>query len=398
MRKLSPFESFPIHGNIWCQLAMKFHNKKDAHDVAHVLNEKIMGTRVCSDGVNIIPLMKHTELVKIPQFTDINYAVNYVTKFHIPKCSEALGKIAYNDKIVVVNTNHTVGDGTYLIDLNKFVLGESKLSDNHLQTPIALEEAFKEEMAPLSGEPDFMSTPFNYEKTRFAVPESVFAPHLPFEIPLEKLKCYNNGKLNRITDNLWTSLIMSASAKNNYIDMFGLYVCYNLRKHMKKPTTFDHCNIFARKAVSVPINDKDEFLTSVNDRFRQKFDEQKALDDLFRFVKQSKFKHPPNSALNLEISNVGTVKATGIIEDIYLGLKIPLSYSGTELCLLTYTIDYGKRKVLMGSVRSPIHVIPLADGQLIAGSVQHFLENIDLHTKVNDAMQQLYKFQQNYVK
>ncbi|EAY05028.1 hypothetical protein TVAG_416710 [Trichomonas vaginalis G3] len=373
---------------------MKFGSKSDAFDVANLLNHKVLGTRLRSDGTHLIPLDKTPDIVKIPEFPDLVQATKFVQQHHTPSCNETLGIVTYNDNMVILNSNHTASDGGYLMELNKYILGESKLEDKHSQMSISLEDAFSDYLQNISGEANFDSSSFNYTLTTTPKKDTDPAAHYRFVIPHEQLKAFNKNtkKVKNITDNIWTSFILSTAAHNGYLDKYGVYVCVNLRPYLSK-TTFEHADIFARKAVAVPMKDRNETLQSVCSRFRKIFDSKQALDDLFRFIKNSNFKSPLLNSLNLETSNVGVFKATGPILDISASLLIPNNYSSGELCFLTYTVDHGKSKELICQLRHPTNSVSTDEVSKLASSIKYFLKNMDFYCKVGDVFDELTKYQ-----
>ena len=358
MRKLSPFETFPIKGKIWVQLAMKFGSKSDAFDVANLLNHKVLGTRLRSDGTHLIPLDKTPDIVKIPEFPDLVQATKFVQQHHTPSCNETLGIVTYNDNMVILNSNHTASDSGYLMEINKYILGESDIEDKHSPLPISFDEAFSKYYNSLPGQTSFTTTLYKYSLTKSPKKDTDPAGFYRFVIPHEQLKAYNKNtkKVQSFTDNIWTSFILSSAAHNGYLDNYGCFACVNLRPYLPK-VTFDYANIFSRKAVAVPMKDRNETLQSVCSRFRKIFDSKQALDDLFRLERDGNFKTVPTGMFNLETSNVGIYKATGPILDIYVSTKIQNAFTANKLCFLTYTVDHGKTKELVCQLRHPTHLI-----------------------------------------
>ncbi|EAY05026.1 hypothetical protein TVAG_416690 [Trichomonas vaginalis G3] len=394
MRKLAPFEIFPVKGKNWIQLAMKFGSKSEAYDVANMINKKAFGTRLRSDETHLIPLEKSPELVKIPEFPNLIAATEFVKQNYTPSCHQSLGVVTYNDNMVILNSNHSVSDGVYIMELNKFILGESKMEDNHLPVPISFDEAFADYYKSLRGHAIFDTSHYKYTLTKSPQKDTEAASYYTYVIPYEQLKAYNKNtnKIKNVTDNIWASYVLSSAAHNGYLDNYGVFACVNLRPYLPK-VTFDYANIFSRKAVAVPMKDRNETLQSVCSRFRKIFDSKQALDDLFRLERDGNFKTVPTGMFNLETSNVGIYKATGPILDIYVSTKIQNAFTANELCFLTYTVDHGKTKELVCQLRHPTHLIATEEVSKLASSTEFFMKNMDLSYKVGDVFDELTKYQ-----
>ena len=396
IRKLSAFEVCPIRCDVYVQLAMKFATRQETKEAAEILLEKAMGTRCASDGKHVYKVNEKLSIMEIPNFENIHDAAVFATTKTTPKQSVALANVCMNDNTVVLNSNHICSDGGYLMELNKLILGKSKMSDNHMPYPISPEKSFADEIISTWGVPNNNSTEFNFDKNKFRAPKKgELASHYRFIAPYKTLVGFDprKNKVDDITNRLWSSVVMTASAFNGKIDKFGTFTCVNLRPYLKNPS-FDHTDTFSKIAQTVPMTDWNEPISSVCKRFRKQFEAHR--EDLYRNLKTFSIDDPPYENVGCELSNVGTFYAKGPIKDVYAGLSMKTDSCLGEICLLTYTIEREKEKECVGQVRYPSSRVSHKDGAMISESMKYFLQNIPLTATVKQAVDELREFQRKY--
>ena len=401
MRRLTTFEQCPIRFDINVQMALRFSSKNEVNEVAKILQEKAIGCRCASDGKNIYPLKEKVPIMEIPNFENLNKAAVFCSEKRRPKIQDGLACVCVNDDTVVLNSNHMCADGGQLIELNKYILGQETLPDKNLPTPIPLEYGVLDDLLVNSGVPNNNSTELIMDKTKWTVPSRESkASHTRFVADYTTLKSYDAKlkKVNRITDNFWSSIILSAFAYNNKtIDRFGTFTCVNMRPYIKNPT-LDNADGFGKIAQTVAIPDPNESIGDVCKRFRKVFNDHTL--DIFRNIKLFYVSEDlPKGAyenVGLELSNAGTFQAKGPIKDLYAGLSMEERVGLGEVCLLTYTIERDHTKECIGQVRYPSSRVSHHDAWMLSESMKYFLQNISLSEKVGDAVEKLYEFQKNF--
>ena len=398
MRKLTAFEQYPLASDCNIQLAFRLATKKDVDEVAKLLQEKAIGCRCGSDGKRIWPLKDHVPIQTIPNFEKMDEASVYVSVNRKPRPEDGLAVVCVNDDTVVLNTNHMCADGGQFLELNKIILGKSTLPDRHLETPIPVEHAFLDDVLSTFGPPGTESTEIKQDKSKYKRPDpEMLVSHFRFVTDFKSFKCFDK-KLNKpvnLTDHLWASLVLSASAHNNEIDKFGAITCVNLRP-LVKDLSLDNATTFAQITQSVPMQDWNETIQSVCKRFRQKFNDSK--EDLFRNIKfgNNDINANYNDNFGLELSNIGTLEAKGPIKDAYIGLTEQERGCCSQVCLLTYTVEKEDRTDWVGQFRYPITRMTPHEASKFSGSIKYFMQNIPLSSTIKEAVTALREYQQNF--
>ena len=401
MRRLTTFEQCPIMLDINVQMALRFSSKQEVNEVAKILQEKAIGCRCGSDGTNIYSLKEKVPIMEIPNFENLNKAAIFCSEEKKPNIKDGLACVCVNDDTVILNSNHMCADGGQLVELNKYILGQPTLKDKHLPLPIPVEYGVLDDLLVNSGVPNNHSTELQMDKSKWTTPSiESKASHTRFAIDYQSLKNYDfkNNKPIRITDSLWSSIILSAFAYNNKkLDRFGTFTCVNMRPYIKNPT-LDNADGFGKIAQTVPVTNSDETIGDVCKRFRKVFKEHTS--DVFKNLKSFYVsKDLPIGVpdlVGLELSNVGTFQAKGPIKDLYAGLSMQERGCLCEVCLLSYTLERDHSKECIGQVRYPNSRVSHHDAWMLSESMKYFLQNISLNEKIGDAVDKLYNFQKSF--
>lgn len=242
-----------------------------------------------------------------------------------------------------------------------------------------------------------------YSKVDPTVPELSKA-HLITEIEdVRNLACFdrNKGKTNGLTENMWCALTLAFCAMNKKINPIGISTCVDFRRFIypksrisNSMTNFFGCiNIVADK-----INSQ-LYVSDILGQFRNNFNYIINNDALFyNYIHPIEINEKNKPIAHL--SNIGPIKFRSPIKDFEISLRLNQKAQQQSAQILSYSklkVDNKSGNVINNDIHYQLTYSPaiISDkiGKKIFESFKFFLHNIKPSMLLNDAFNEMVKFQ-----
>ena len=395
-RPLSPFEYFFVTGTHCVQLAAVLESKEACDYLVEKLKKNVLGLRVKTDYRHLIAL-KNPEIKvhKLPDFfPSLEHACIWTWQNTTPDIRECMGSIAANDRTVVLNLNHTCGDGGYLKMIIDRAFGD--LPDLDVDLPDAGESLFEKQIANAKSgykfvlEDDQLTHIFPHRTMEH--PPHTPAHYITFSSDAKRLSCYDpkTKKCNGLTETLWISEMLAACAFNGKVGPFGTSTCVDLRPHMGKPATWVNCNTFSNITVQCPPITPDQTLGDMQKLTRKDFSEKLKAGVIFDYLKgireyqidrMGKIAPPPG--IGIEVTNVGPVMLKRPVTDIWMQQTMKSTWTEGTMSLLSYSImdETGRNDVVTRLRFSPTSV-RRERAEQISKAILHIAQHVPLSAPI----------------
>ena len=322
---------------------------------------------------------------------------------------------------LLIQSNHNISDGGFLLDALKNVLSDTSNQKPVEDPPYRLVEAFSEEInnakkaySKKTYKPEFEMTTYKNDCND---------PHLTVTgtkrgqsttiIHAEDLMCYDKKEKRpkQCSESQFVSLGLALSALNNHkpsdYNLFGIPIIVDARRFMNDKSRinwrFGQC--FAAPVIGVQPQPGDTVKTlmdKITKSIRQK-DTNFIFNDLIHL---DAFLQPKPSQLYGIVSSIGPIKFKKPIVDIDLknfyktteGVGDNGQAAGASWSFISYSkINEDKNDLALFHLHNPSEVTMLND-KLLLDSVIHFLTKIPLDTKYEDALHEIERFQHEIIK
>ena len=408
-RRLDPIEKF--FANVFCytQLLIELEDNKRVPEFVHKLNKYIVGFHLKINGDNITLHNNPQPVYDIPK--DIrNYRdiTNWLFYNHTPPLNQAFGSIAVRDNLICVNINHLCSDGVNLKNLAES-LPLPEMDVKHV-IPASTFTIFKDEIDHViqSGiksyylsEDPLISRVIPKRKASCSLKNS----GVNFKTAhVSELVCNHNGKIRGLTETLWSAIVLSGAVyNNNKLSPCGTATPVNIRPLLKGNIgKFESCNCAGSITTTAEII-LDETVGDLGRRMRDDFTRKYNNGEVFGFqaaikravVQGKPYPEPPG--VGLELSNVGPVKISRPITNVFMSIYFPAGPSA-ESSFLTYSTvsDIPECNRITSSLSFSDYTLHLKDASLLNKSVMYAITHIRPETKIRDALDELRKFQSQY--
>jgi hypothetical protein len=343
---------------------------------------KAMGCRTYSDLEYFYSTTAPCPTFKIPDdIGNLQDAGFFAVKKYRPSYSERLASICYNKNMVVLVSNHCVSDGGYFQWLNSFLVGDPVQPDPHFLLPISASVAFRDQ---IKAPPNPVPCKTSFLKTNSFTQSLEKAPYRfkPFEIPLNSIPSFKNGKVSGMTEILWNSMSLVASASKGKFENSSVATCFDMRKIFK--ANWNHCDMFSVFVVEGRNVHSGMSVGELSSKMRADFKEKLAKQAYFDIFKQTEF--PSNSEVGVEISSVGVLKTGGVVEDIYASLHLNNSAGDAGTLQITAFTVNGE---LRARVRFPPAHVSDGEGEQLAAAARHVITHVRPEMIVGDVTDEL---------
>ena len=360
--------------------------------------------------LSIYPIKSKVPIYRIPSgITSLPQLNEWMFNNHRQKFYERNGTIAIDEKRIVMNTSHMCTDGNYILNLIDHL---SRPNEHWEMPPIPQSAAhtYKEkiklhpETAILClGDPN-ISRVFPKQKPS---KKNVFYGNHHIICPISEIKNYSahDDKVHQISENQWTSIALSAAAFNHFSfdrTKFSISTVYDLKRllsenernnkalqnyvaslpataHPTPKTTVRELGNLMRKDFIRGINEKDYF------------SHMKSLDDfIFR-----RWRRPTLPGLGFEYSSMGILKIQPPIKDAHVTLMCEPAMGCGQLSFLSFTKEnvVKKTKEFIGELQFNSMDITPEESLIISKSIEYSMKKLKDSTTVEDAIEELYHFQ-----
>ena len=406
IKRASNYDKVFLSLDQFLQMGIHLNDQNKIQSTIDKLKKMAIGTKLKYDGTNFLLNNRPASVYKLPDsIKNVREACQYMHIYHQPSYENTLAVLGANKEIVVLNSSHAVSDGCALLEMFN-TLRDNKDFDEPM-TLLNQSEIFQEEMKTVPVAPDANTNP---GITRFETKDKDNLMSYGYYLrtyeksKAEDLKCYDK-KLKRpkqLTDALYAQLIVAASAFTGKFTTAGLKTIMNIRPLMKTKATFENGCVLSYLQLATKANENTtikELMKMTRDAFNQQINDKVT----FGFIKR--IENPPKSSgnkipgINFLTSNVGQFKLGGAIDDVFVQCSSKGLGRSNQVTFLHYAIQDDKgRNDCISQIQYTLNQISQREADLLTKSVHYGLENIDLDSKIGNAIEQMKEFQDNYIK
>lgn len=402
-RALTRFEKYFLASLETCQLVLEFENPKIVTEVVDRFKGAVIGLHLKHDMENLYAIKGDVPVHELPASlkTPSDCAKWCVDNMN-PFCDGTLAAIACNENRVALNSNHCVADGGFLHYLLDHAL-DANIGD-HPVLPASIDEIFKNELNnghEVDGELSLVS---RISTERHDSPNFVQnASYTNFEIPASSLQAYDkkSGKVKALTEYLWMTLTLAASALQNKFTSLGVSTCVDIRKLIKSQyDPLSTANFFTGLNVIAKGVSLNQTLGDFQKSLRKDFLEKLNSDFLMNSIKTD-FKHgyeiededKPPMENTIQVTNVGPLKFKRPITDFWVQQHMVCNSAAGNICLLSFSKVNEKINNVVCRLRYSPTAISEETAQMLTDCVKYGIQNFPLSMTAQEAFDEYRRFQ-----
>lgn len=432
-KKISPFELNQVLGGNYVVLTLKFDDKTVVKDTVDKLRDEIIGLNLRLEGDFLVKRKKEEiqvhQLPPSSRFQSIYKMTEWASREYLPNFSKEMGTIAYNDDTVILNLNHAICDGKYIVGVAEHI-GDSEKKRLETVFPVTVDEEFTEEIKErLSKPPKFFRNDVN---------NTIFSGFGMKKQSTEKLiddffdtKTFSNYDRDRklcrnLTAAIVTGYSLSAMALqgDNELTHIGGSMACDMRNELRNkkingikniihnnnspsgkkcqtnPITLNHTNIFTVVPITAKISPDtkiNECYNRLNSCLKNHFSSNK--EDLFDYRSTMGQENPQNTDNGIMIcfSNLGPIRVKKPVKDLYLYNSCINTAFSFAIPLLTYAIidDRNDRNEFHSQVRYEGNGLTEKQARKLSKSLKHYLQTCNTNSTLDDALKELKAFQKS---
>lgn len=409
-KKLTNFEKMFLDLNERCQLAFEVSKPDLIPKIINNVKNHLLGFHYKLEGSNIIYHNNPINVYSIPQtIKTARDACNFIDSIKYD-VKDIFSAIAANDKMVAISAHHMLCDGGLLLEAfdNLLVNEPCQLKS---KIPLTVCDMFPNELSNVSDD-DIKKVNYsmdnvtklqwskNYEELRKIPGIELKCNHIDEETPAKEFQ-FQRSKIN-LTDLYMSSYLISILSLNGQIDSYyGLTIPFNMRKFLPKGeinfsntqnTTeliINAFNVSPKLTVRQLSNIlRQDLATKMNDK--SPFSAYRCfLDDSLVF--NHKFCCYP------ELSNLGQFKSdrfnySELITDLWI--QTTSTHPSDEcIFMLTFSKMKNGERVFCSRLRQPCSSINDIDAKLLMKSFLRMMKDVPVDVSIQDAFDDLRKFQ-----
>ena len=361
--------------------------------------------------LSIYPIKSKVPIYRIPSgITSLPQLNEWMFNNHRQKFYERNGTIAIDEKRIVMNTSHICTDGLFLINLIDHL---SRPNEHWDMAPIpqsaahtynAEVKSHPETAILCLGDPN-VSRIFPKKKPSN---KNVFYGNHHIIYPISKVKNYSakDDKIHKISENMWTSIALSAAAFNYYSSFdqnkFSISTVYDLRRLLSKDE--NNNKALQNYVASLPATAHPTPKTTIGelgDMMRKDFNRGLKNKDYFSHMKSlddfifRRWRRPTLPGLGFEFSSMGILKIKPPIKDAHITLMCEPSMGCGQLSFLSFTKEnvVKNTKEFIGELQFNSMDITQEESFIIAKSIEYAMTKLNDSTTISDAIEELHSFQ-----
>ena len=412
LRKLEGIENHfanPLY-NEFIEFAVKFNNPQLVPKAVKNLKKLFVGLRLKVIDQHYCE-KEEENLIKLPNWIqDCKTACDWIFENHSLPIEKGLTTIAANDSIITINTNHNVGDSGFILKSIRHCLDDSIANVDHIKCPSLDLDVFKEERKnALKSDIKLRSakelTSFIYDKNDPHFSEEPTKVFMESAIPVEQLTCYDS-KLKRpkgLTEQIWTAIAMNQAAmalKDYPKQDLGLGIIIDTRKFTDDPTKIDWSLTQAVATAFIKTTpNKNMTIREIGQGLRRDL-QRLGKNGVYQWLNKGEYSQLPYHAYGLS-SSIGAVEIHEPMTDFHLqsravlskDLKLDNKYPSGLLIVSFSKVTPTKNIFYPLSAFYPSRELQ-KNSQILYEGFIHFIKDIPIDTKYNEALSELYNFQQ----
>ncbi|OHS96921.1 hypothetical protein TRFO_02041 [Tritrichomonas foetus] len=261
MRPASIFELDHLLPDLNTQLGIEISRSHQVPEFIDRMKKLVIGLYLSFDGKNLISHNDAIDIIKLPKVDTIQEACEWFGSRMVHP-SKRIGAIAANDKFIVLNLNHAVGDGGTFVKLVRDIQNPDSLKQSLPTFPIPAEEEFSEQLKRVDSNFNLLNNlgGLTRAKSKCELPKNdpkKWAKSFYFRTPVSQFKCWNekDKKCQKLTENLWLSLTLSMNAFEGKLGPIGCATCVDLRNLTKFGSDSNfYTNIFSLIFARAPVS------------------------------------------------------------------------------------------------------------------------------------------------
>ncbi|KAK8839486.1 hypothetical protein M9Y10_031841 [Tritrichomonas musculus] len=405
---------------VYVQIAIQVENPKNLHELLNKIKNATSGLYIKSDGFNLINNRKEPDMItihKIPKtIKTLSDCCDWIYHTYTPDINYSLASIATDEKRIVINSNHSLTDGGFYVSLLEELQNPNSKKLFTKKAPIPgvlrkdlLQNEFDEYMKNkgqyISHFPSYNTndiTHLNLQETT-SLPDSynLVPKRLKCEFKSSELSPFiydkKTGKVNHLSEYLWTGLCMAINAKNGEYGPIGVETVMDFRRLLNpEHIDFTFGNTYTNFALCIPNPDPKMTIGQICSQFRNNFNLMRKNDWFFKeFLSPVPFIRENCPAAH--VSNVGPVPIRSPLKDIYMQVSGKDKGSRSYLQVTSYSIldkEAGRDDVVLHMGYSP-SIVSKKNATDIFNTYVYFLRNVNPDKKSGDVLDELIHFQQS---
>ena len=389
------------------QLVLKCKTKKDVPKVIEKLEKLCLPLRMKFVDNAYWPNNQQMPVAAIPkELTKMDEIASWMISNCSPSPDTSLALLAANNNYVAANVAHSLWDGRVLLDV------VNSISQNIDIKPITTfsnsMDTFAKEIEETDSCPENELTNPNLthftSKDKFFKSQNNRPQYLYSLIPVSSLACYDsiNKKPRGLTDAFYANICLACNAYEGKIDKFGIMTCVDIRKFIPHPYGFEQQNVFSYFDIIAnnvtPQTTIREVMKQTRDCFNQRIKEKAHFGWLKHMYDEVDQKKNINKMRPL-LSNFGIFELGGPIVDVFARDTTRYEEDGYKsVDFLSYGIRGNGRNDICNLLEYSQKDISCREANLLLSSVNYGLQNFDINTTCEEAINRLKEFQANYIK
>ena len=403
-------------------LAIKFTEKKFVDKAAENFQKFFAGTRLKVVDDHYFRTSSEPIIKKLPNWIqETNQANLWAEENLVTPLTERLTNIAVNDKIIVIQSNRTISDGSFFLKAFRNVLSDTSNLEPVTEPPYKITEAFSKEIENAVNEysKNPRKQPFDLTKYTFDPNDSYLGKPGTKRIQSQRiihvqdLVCYDKKeqKPKHCSETQFAAFCFAMSALCNHkptdYNPMAVSIMADARRFMLDKSRIDwrFGQCFAAPIIGA-IPEQGDTVNSIINKIRESI---RSKDSNFVFhdllTMDTFFKPKPCQLYGL-ISSLGPIKYERPIIDFDLknwcttteGYGDNGRSNGSIWQLITYSkVNEKKNDLVIFQLHDPGEHTMLRT-KILLDSFEYFLTKIPLVTKYEDALIEIERFQEEIIK
>ncbi|OHS96446.1 hypothetical protein TRFO_37398 [Tritrichomonas foetus] len=390
------------------QLAIEVDSPTVIPELVDFFDNHVLGLHLHLEGQNLLSTRSRSKINQLPNYVNsLSEGALFAYQNYTPtNPSDGFCSISSNDKMIVLNVPHSLGDGGYFKFLvDNFLTNrnlrksETDVLDKH-PFPIDVHDIFATEIQKAREGPVFIDDPeISRFNSRLPPQKGTEASFFTFRTDPTKMKAYNqknsqNGHVFRFSEFQWLSLFLSKCVNDGFLNKnVGIATCMDLRNFTNEPSSYGHCCCIAPIISVFNGVNKDMTIDEVGANLRKSFDARLKAGKHFSFLKSQNQNHKVAPGSPLEISNVGSFNIKKPITNVYASLSSSTHESITYITLMGFSVKHENgRNDLSFRISYNPNYINGREMEAFGKCNRYFLENMTFDMKIGDSFEELKKY------
>ena len=394
-RRYTTWEQLHLFSGTMIQLGVRVSDPKFVPQLVEEASKMSVGLHVCRVGDEVWRTHDPVVIRRLPRWIrSVEDACEWTAVQGLPS-RERCSNLAVGDDIVVLNSNHMAADGGFfkqvLTRYQECLAGiPAKRYPQFLEPTDA---HYAKELAATKAVPyDQGSCTVVRCKDKVGVPDKAPTHAWMFRLPTRKLRCFDpqKGRVSGLTEAIWTSLILSASAFNGEIGTMKCGTCCDLRgSHEYRPELACDFTIVAPEAHCSPS----ETVAEMGRKMRESLTQLLNSEHRFAFLRPDLYKWPRvESGCGLEISHLGPLTFKRPIVDACMNILMENKETEDCVSLLSFCKVNEEMDVFQGRLRCPPTRLNPCEARVLGKTIEYGLRTISPEMTIKDAFEALVSY------